>query len=156
MALDSLDLQLLDVLSRDGRASTQALCAHSGLSRSAVFHRVKRLEKDEVITGYHARIDRSKIGLEIRAFCNVSLQQHAASFLEEFELAIREFREIRSCFHIAGAFDYLLEVQVADMAAYHQFLSKRLAALSNIRKVESMFVMRDVVDVGAAPNAKKA
>ena len=68
------------------------------MSRSAVFHRVKRLERDGVIKGYCARLDRSKLGLEIRAFCNVSLQQHAAGFLEEFEAAIANFREVRSCF----------------------------------------------------------
>ena len=102
MQLDALDLRLLDALSEDGRASTQSLCDLTGLSRSAVFHRVKRLERDGVIKGYCARLDRSKLGLEIRAFCNVSLQQHAAGFLEEFEAAIANFREVRSCFHIAG------------------------------------------------------
>ena len=151
MQLDALDLCLLDALSEDGRASTQSLCDLTGLSRSAVFHRVKRLERDGVIKGYCARLDRSKLGLEIRAFCNVSLQQHAAGFLEEFEAAIANFREVRSCFHIAGAFDYLLEVQVVDMAGYHTFISQRLAALKNIGKVESMFVMRDVVDAPPAP-----
>lgn len=151
MTLDALDLQLLEILGADGRASAHALCEQTGLSRSAVFHRVKRLERDGVITGYHARMDRSKLGLEIRAFCNVSLQKHNAQFLEEFELAIAQFGEVRTCFHIAGAFDYLLEVQVQNMAAYHTFLSKRLAAVSNITKVESMFVMREVVDAPSAP-----
>jgi DNA-binding Lrp family transcriptional regulator len=124
----------------------------TGLSRSAVFNRVKRLEKEGVITGYHAHVDRTKLGVEIRAFCNVSLQQHAAEYLKEFEQAIGAFSEVRTCFHIAGSFDYLIEVQVRDMQAYHTFISERLAALANIGKVESMFVMNEVVET-RSPNA---
>jgi Lrp/AsnC family leucine-responsive transcriptional regulator len=111
-----------------------------------VFNRLKRLEEGGVIRNYGARIDRRKLGMEIHAFCNVQLKQHDARYLQEFEARIGDFKEVRSCFHIAGGFDYLLEVQVANMDAYHRFISQRLAAMDNIGQVQSSFVMSEVID----------
>lgn len=146
MTIDQLDRNLLSELATNGRASMQQLSQSTGLSRSAVFNRVKRLEKEGVITGYHAHVDRQKLGIQIRAFCNVSLQKHEAGYLQQFEKAIGSFEEVKTCFHIAGAFDYLLEVHAHNMNDYHVFISRRLAALDNIGKVESMFVMREVLE----------
>lgn len=146
MTIDQLDRRILSELASDGRASMHTLSQSTGLSRSAVFNRVRRLEREGVITGYHAHLDRQKLAIQIRAFCNVSLQKHSASYLEQFENAIGAFDEVKACFHIAGAFDYLLEVHSHNMEEYHGFISKRLAAMENIGKVESMFVMREVVE----------
>lgn len=145
-ALDAHDRRIIAHLSEDGRASMQTLSSETGLSRSAVFNRVRRLEHSGVIRGYAARLDRSKLGLTIRAFCDVNLKQHDATFLAQFEREIGDFKEVKSCFHIAGTFDYLLEVHVKDMAVYHNFISRRLAAMDNIGTVKSSFVMSEVLD----------
>tara|TARA_B100000963_G_C22527222_1_gene625903 strand:- start:549 stop:998 length:450 start_codon:yes stop_codon:yes gene_type:complete len=144
--LDILDRQLVELLQTNGRASMQELSNETGLSRSAVFTRVKRLEKDKIITGYAAQTNRRLLGLQIRAFCNVQLKQHDARFLKEFEANIGDFKEVQSCYHIAGSFDYLISVDVPDMDAYHQFISLRLAAMDNIGTVHSSFVMREVLE----------
>ena len=146
IALDAHDRRIIDHLRVDGRAAMQGLSELTGLSRSAVFNRLKRLEEGGVIRNYGARIDRRKLGMEIHAFCNVQLKQHDARYLQEFEARIGDFKEVRSCFHIAGGFDYLLEVQVANMDAYHRFISQRLAAMDNIGQVQSSFVMSEVID----------
>ena len=146
MSLDAHDHRLIDHLRTDGRASMQALSELTGLSRSAVFNRVKRLEESGVIRNYGARIDRKQLGLEIHAFCNVQLKQHDSRYLKEFEARIGDFPEVRACFHIAGGYDYLLEVQVRNMSAYHRFISERLAAMDNIGQVQSSFVMSDVLE----------
>jgi Lrp/AsnC family leucine-responsive transcriptional regulator len=144
--LDAHDLRIVDRLRTDGRASMQTLCDFTGLSRSAVFNRVRRLESEGVIRNYGARIDRRLLGLEIHAFCNVQLKQHDSRYLKEFEARIGDFTEVRACFHIAGGFDYLLEVQVKNMDAYHRFISERLAAMDNIGQVQSSFVMSEVIE----------
>lgn len=146
VTLDALDRALVHALRTDGRKSMQALGEETGLSRSAVFTRVRRLEADGLIQGYTARIDRRKLGLQIRAFCNVQLKQHDARYLTEFEARIGDFKEVHSCYHIAGSFDYLLAVFVADMDAYHDFISRKLAAMDNIGTVQSSFVMREVIE----------
>jgi DNA-binding Lrp family transcriptional regulator len=123
----------------------QDLSELTGLSRSAVFTRVKRLEDQGVITGYTVRLDRKKLGKEIHAYCNVSLKLHERELLEEFEGAIGRHREVRACYHLTGEFDYLVEVEVANMDAYHRFITQRLAAMPNIATVQSMFVMKDIL-----------
>ena len=144
--LDALDRQLVEALQRNGRASMQELSNETGLSRSAVFTRVRRLEHDGIITGYAAQTNRRALGLQIRAFCNVQLKQHDARFLKEFEARIGDFKEVQSCYHIAGAFDYLIAVDVSDMDAYHEFISRKLAAMDNIGTVQSSFVMSEVLE----------
>ena len=104
--MDALDHAILEHLKFDGRSSMQDLSELTGLSRSAVFTRVKRLEDQGVITGYTVRLDRKKLGKEIRAYCNVSLKLHERELLEEFEGEIGRHREVRACYHLTGAFDY--------------------------------------------------
>lgn len=143
--IDALDRTIVDHLAFDGRSSMQDLSELTGLSRSAVFARVKRLESDGVIQGYTVKLDRKKMGLEIRAFCSVNLKQHERALIDEFEHDIRGFREVKSCYHLTGSSDYMLEVQVVDMDSYHRFITQRLAAMDNIAQVKSMFVMNEII-----------
>lgn len=143
--IDALDRTIVDHLAFDGRSSMQDLSELTGLSRSAVFARVKRLESDGVIQGYTVRLDRKKMGLEIRALCSVNLKQHERALIDEFEHDICGFREVKACYHLTGNSDYMLEVQVADMDSYHKFITQRLAAMDNIAQVKSMFVMNEIL-----------
>ena len=97
--IDALDKTIVDHLRFDGRSSMQDLSELTGLSRSAVFARVKRLESDGVIQGYTVKLARRKMGLEIRAFCSVNLKLHERAALEDFEHSIGEFREVKACYH---------------------------------------------------------
>jgi Lrp/AsnC family leucine-responsive transcriptional regulator len=144
--IDALDKTIVEHLLFDGRSSMQDLSELTGLSRSAVFARVKRLESDGVIQGYTVKLDRRKMGLEIRAFCSVNLKLHERASLENFEHNIGGFREVKACYHLTGSSDYMLEVQVADMDAYHKFITHRLAAMDNISQVKSMFVMNEIIE----------
>ena len=83
--MDALDKTILEHLEFDGRSSMQDLSELSGLSRSAVFTRLKRMEDQGVIAGYTVRVNRKKLGMEIRAYCNVTLKLHERELLEEFE-----------------------------------------------------------------------
>ena len=104
------------------------------------------MEDRGIIAGYTVRVNRKKLGMEIRAYCNVTLKLHERELLEEFENNIGRHREVRSCYHLTGAFDYLVEVEVPNMDAYHRFITQRLAAMPNMT-VQSMFVMKDVMEM---------
>ena len=144
--LDALDRTIVEHLLFDGRSSMQDLSELTGLSRSAVFARVKRLESDGVIQGYSVKLDRRKMGFEIRAFCNVYLKLHERAALEDFEHNIGGFREVKSCYHLTGSSDYMIEVHVSDMDSYHKFITQRLAAMDNISQVKRMFVMNEILE----------
>lgn len=144
--IDVLDRTIVEHLEFDGRCSMQDLSDLTGLSRSAVFARVKRLESDGVIQRYTVKIDRKKVGLEIRAFCSVNLKLHERAALEEFEHDIGSYKEVKSCYHLTGSSDYMLDVQVSDMDHYHRFITRKIAAMDNIAQVKSMFVMNEILE----------
>ncbi len=142
--LDNTDSRILELLQQDARLTTKELASHLNLTTTPVYERIKRLERDGYIQKYVALVDKKKVGLRLLAFCNVSLKEHNAEFLVRFEEAVRSLPEVMECYHIAGLYDYLLKVVVKDMDAYQHFVAKKLAALENIGKVQSSFVMTEI------------
>lgn len=142
--LDATDRRILKMLQFDGKATIKEMANQLNMTNTPVFERVKRLERDGFIKQYTAILDRQKIGLQMVVFCTVSLKVHHADFLERFEQEVTCLEEVVECYHIAGMFDYLLKVVVRDMNVYRQFVSKKLAALENIGKVQSSFVMTEI------------
>ena len=144
MKLDAIDRQLLVELQNNCKQSLKEIAKKLNLSSTPIFERVKRLERNGLITAYRAEIDRYKIDLSVMAFCSVSLERHHTEYLVRFESDIQSLPEVLECYHIAGMFDYLLKVVTNDMNAYQEFVAKKLAGLPNIGRVQSSFVMNDV------------
>jgi len=149
--LDATDRRILKMLQLDGKVTIKEMAHQLNMTNTPVFERVKRLERDGFIKQYTAILDRQKIGLQMVVFCTVSLKVHHADFLERFEEEVTCLEEVMECYHIAGMFDYLLKVVVKDMDLYRQFVSKKLAALENIGKVQSSFVMTEIRHSTALP-----
>ena len=139
--LDAIDLQILDLLSKNGKLGNKEIAAVIGLSTTPTFERVKRLEKKGIIKGYVAILDKKKIGKGLKVFCQVSLKSHNAEIIDGFEAEIVHLSEVSACYHIAGDFDYSLFIEVADMDEYQQFLKQKLANIPNIANVQTAFVM---------------
>ncbi len=139
--LDTIDLQILDLLSKNGKLGNKEIAAVIGLSTTPTFERVKRLEKKGIIKGYIAILDKKKIGKGLKVFCQVSLKSHNAEIIDGFEAEIIHLSEVSACYHIAGDFDYSLFIEVADMDEYQQFLKQKLANIPNIANVQTAFVM---------------
>ncbi len=149
--LDATDRRILKMLQFDGKATIKEMANQLNMTNTPVFERVKRLERDGFIKQYTAILDRQKMGLQMVVFCTVSLKVHHAEFLERFEQEVTCLEEVVECYHIAGMFDYLLKVVIKDMDVYRQFVSKKLAALENIGKVQSSFVMTEIRHSTALP-----
>ncbi len=139
--LDAIDLQILDLLSKNGKLGNKEIAAVIGLSTTPTFERVKRLERKGIIKGYSAILDKKIIGKGLKVFCQVSLKSHNAEIIDGFEKEIVHLSEISACYHIAGDFDYSLFIEVADMDEYQQFLKQKLANIPNIANVQTAFVM---------------
>lgn len=144
MKLDETDLAILGLLQEDAYATHKEIAGKLNMTTTPIFERIKRMEREGVIRKYVALLDQRKVGLQLVAFCDVQLKEHSTPFLEKFEEEIRTIPEIQEVYHIAGMFDYLLKVVVKDMEAYQGFVAKKLAALDNIGRVQSAFVMKEI------------
>lgn len=142
--LDKLDKQLLTLLQHDAKLTLKDLSKALDLSTTPIFERIKKLEREGVISGYAAIVDRNKVGKRMVAYCNVSLEQHKKEYIKRFEGAVSELQEVVECYHVAGTFDYLLKVLVRNIEDYQIFVTEKLAALENIGKVQSSFVMDEI------------
>lgn len=142
IALDEIDALLLELLVANAKWNTKELAEKVGLSNTPTYERVKRLERLGVIKGYRAVLDSKKIGFNLLVLINVQLKSHAFNYLEEFEIEVVKLKEVETCYHIAGHFDYLLQVEITDMEEYSEFVKEKLSKIPHIATVQSSFVMR--------------
>ena len=147
--LDDIDKRLLSELQAEGRVTNVELAQRVGLTAPPCLRRVRGLEEDGVIRGYHADLDPSKLGFAITVFAMVSLKSQAESSLREFEEHMRGLPEVRECHNITGNVEYLLRVECADMASYKEFHTERLGALPHVRQITSHIVMGSPKDTRA-------
>lgn len=149
--MDQTDKKLISLLQVNGKLTMKELSSELGLSITPIYERLRRLEKNKTITGYHAHIDEKKVGLGLEIFCSVTLESHKSEFLQEFEKGITTFDEVLECYHLAGSFDFLLKVLVKDMNDYANFVNKKLAKLENIGLVHSHMVLKKIKQTRALP-----
>jgi Lrp/AsnC family leucine-responsive transcriptional regulator len=144
--LDAPDRVILDLLRRDGRATVAEMASATGLSASACSRRLRRLEDRGVVRGYRAIIDPQADGRGLTAFVAVRLVRHQREHIQRFQEGVRAIHEVVECHHVTGNFDYLLRVEVPDLAAYELFHADRLAALHNVGQVTTYISMTDFSD----------
>jgi DNA-binding Lrp family transcriptional regulator len=142
--LDPYDRQILSLLQSNAMLTTKEIAERINLTTTPVFERIRRLEKDGYINGYVALLDKGKLGKSLVAFCDVSLKEHSKDYLKQFEQEVARLEQVMECYHIAGMYDYLLKVVVENMEAYQSFIVNTLAALDNIGRVQSSFVMTEI------------
>ena len=139
--LDDISERILRELTRDGRLSNIALADRVGLSPSACLRRVQELERQGIISGYRAVLDRTKLGAGFVAYIGVGLNEHSKASQEAFERAISRAPEVRECHNITGTIEYLLRVECADIASYKAFHTDMLGALPHVNSITSYVVM---------------
>jgi len=144
MILDQTDKQLLHLLQNDSKQTNKALSNALGLSVTAVYERIKKLENNGVISDYVALIDKKIVQKSFVAFCHVKLIQHSQDYVMKFEREVRKLDEVLECYHISGDYDYLLKVLVADMEAFREFMVKKLTKIDHIGSTHSMFMISEV------------
>ncbi|PID71127.1 MAG: AsnC family transcriptional regulator [Flavobacteriales bacterium] len=149
--MDKIDKKILRLLQIDSKKTIKELAEIIGLTQTPVYERIKKLENEGLIKSYKAVVDREKTGLSLLVFCNVSLHKHQSKIIAQFESDILNFPEVIECYHVTGMYDYLLKIVIKDMAGYQEFVTKKLASLDTIRKVQSSFVMTEVKESAVLP-----
>ncbi len=137
--MDAMDGAILGALKENGRASASVIGKKVNLSVPAVLERIKKLTHAGVIEGYTVKVSRAKAGLGLLAFVFVRL--HGKESIQPFRSAAVQFACVLECHHMAGEYDYLLKVAVADTAALEQFLTGELKAVKGVAGTNTMIVL---------------
>ena len=147
--IDYISAKILRALSRDGRMSNLLLAEAVGLSPSACLRRVQELERSGVIKGYRARLDPDQTGRAYVVYVAVGLAEHTKAAQEGFERAMQAAPEVAECHNVAGAFEYILRVEAADLPSYKAFHTDVLGTVPHVRSITSYMGMGSPKDTRA-------
>ncbi|WP_409306470.1 Lrp/AsnC family transcriptional regulator [Pectobacterium sp. B1J-3] len=149
--LDKIDRSLLDLLQRDCTLSLQVLAESVNLTSTPCWKRLKRLEEEGYIRARVALLDNELLGLELTAFVLLKTQQHNSSWYQTFTSVVSEMPEVLSFYRMAGEYDYLMQVQVADMKSYDNFYKRLVNGIPGLVDVTSSFAMERIKHTTALP-----
>lgn len=149
MHFDQIDKKLLGLLQSDTKKTTKELSAKLNLSVTAVYERIKKMEREGIIKNYVALLDRNKIKKTFVVFCHIKLIQHTKDFVTTFESEVVKLTEVLECFHVSGDYDYILKVYVKDMDEYREFMITKLTSLQHIGSTHSSFMIGEVKNTTA-------
>jgi Lrp/AsnC family leucine-responsive transcriptional regulator len=144
MTLDAIDKKLLYLLQNDTKKTTKELSLKLHLSVTAVYERIKKLEREGIIDKYVVLLNRAKIEKGFVVFCHLKLIQHTKEFIDKFENEVIQLKEVLECHHVSGDYDYILKIVVKDMEAYRAFLVTKLTTLEHIGSTHSTFMISEV------------
>lgn len=146
--LDATDLRLVAALQDNARLTTGALAQMTHLSQSPCWRRIKRLEDDGVITGYHARLDRRTLGYGVMAFVLIAIDHQNEARSVEFREAVQAVPEVVLFHAISGPEDFLLVVVARDLDAYSDLLQRKLHRLPGVRQMRTHFSLQEFARPG--------
>ncbi len=144
MQFDSIDKKLLKFLQVDSKSTTKELSSKLNLSVTAVYERIKKLEREGVISKYVTLLNRNKVEKSFVVFCHIKLIQHKKDLISQFEDEVIKLKEVLECFHVSGDYDYILKICVKDMEEYREFMVTKLTDLKHIGSTHSSFMIGEV------------
>ena len=148
---DDIDQRLLAELQDEGRITNVDLAQRVGLTAPPCLRRVRALEQDGVIKGYHAELDAAKLGYTIMVFAMVSLKSQAEDALREFEEHVRGLPEVRECHMLNGEIDFILKVVAEDLQSFQEFLTGKLTPAPNVESVKTSLTIRTAKNEPGVP-----
>jgi Lrp/AsnC family leucine-responsive transcriptional regulator len=149
--LDRIDRRILKILQKEGRIPFTELGERVGLSTTPCTERVRRMERDGVITGYHARVSPEAVGAGLLVFVEISLAYKSGDIFEEFRRAALRLPNVLECHLVSGDFDYLIKARISEMASYRKLLGSTLLTLPHVRESKSYIVMEEVKETLELP-----
>ncbi|CAM2854342.1 MULTISPECIES: Lrp/AsnC family transcriptional regulator [Vibrio] len=139
--MDKFDERILLELKSDGKIANVTLAERIGLSASATLRRVQELERQGMIKGYRAVLDRTQMGVGFIAYVSVGLASHRRQAQLEFEQHVRFVDQVVECHNITGANEYLLRVETEDLTSYKKFHADVLGECAQVNAITTMVVM---------------
>jgi Lrp/AsnC family leucine-responsive transcriptional regulator len=147
--MDAIDIKILDHLQRNGRESWSSLAGATGLTGPAVADRVRKLQEQQIISGFAALLNASEVDLGMTAFIAVTLQapEHRGAFLER----ITSLQQVQECHHVTGEDDYLLKVRCSGTADLEQLITEQLKSLGGVLRTRTTIALRSEKDTPLLP-----
>lgn len=149
MKLDFIDKGILRELQEDCKQTHKALSLKLNLSVTAIYERIRKLEKNGVIKQYVALVDKEKVDLGLLVFCQIKLSKHIQENISSLEKEIALLDEVVECYHLSGEFDYILKVYVRDMDHFREFMVAKLTAIQHIGNSQTSFAIHEVKNATA-------
>ena len=149
--LDKFDLHILQELQNDGRLSNTELASRVGLSTAPCWRRVRALEEAGFIKGYHAELDRQKLGLGVLAFVRLDAERNTGDSTRALEEAIRRLPEVVSCHYISGTGTFELQVVTRDLESFSRLAREHLINLPHIKYLHTSFSLGEVKASSSLP-----
>ncbi|MCF2133147.1 MULTISPECIES: winged helix-turn-helix transcriptional regulator [Burkholderiaceae] len=143
-ALDKLDRKILNLLQADGRMAMKDLAERIGLSITPCIERVRRMERDGVITGYYARVNPAKLGAGLLVFVEITLDHKSGNMFGQFRREVERIAQVLECHLISGEFDYLIKARIGEMSDYRKLLGDILLQLPGAVQSKSYVVMEEI------------
>ncbi|HJV25425.1 MAG TPA: winged helix-turn-helix transcriptional regulator [Aromatoleum sp.] len=149
--LDRIDRRILDLLQKNGRLSMTELANKIGLSATPCTERVKRLERDGVITGYHARVSPQALGKNLLVFVEIKLSAKSGEVFDRVKKELLFVPEVMECHLVSGDFDYLVKARITEMGEYRRLLGNILLKLPSAAESRSYVVMEEIKETLYVP-----
>ena len=149
--LDEIDRKILAELQADGRMTNVELAKRVGISAPPCLRRVRALEEQGLIRGYHAEVNARELGFEVQVFAMVGLQSQAEADLKKFEARCRDWPLVRECHMLNGEVDFILKCVAPDLSTFQNFLTEQLTAADNVISVKTSLVIRCAKDEPGVP-----
>jgi Lrp/AsnC family transcriptional regulator len=141
--LDSTDVRILASLQADASRAIAEIAEDAHLSQNACWRRIRRMEDEGIIKKRVALLDAEKLGVGVTVFVSVRAGEHTEKWLETFTAAVRKIPEVVEFYRMAGDVDYLLKLQVANIAAYDR-VYKSLIRAAKLMDVSAAFAMEEM------------
>ncbi len=149
--LDTTDHRLLHLLQHNAKVTNAYLAQKTGLSMTAVFKRVRKLESNGFIKYYYAHVDQEKAGLGTPFFVQISLSSNSRESTETFLARIGELDEVVECHHTTGLSDFLLKIATRDLHSFQELITGEISKFDNIGRLNSIIVLSVMKDSRMVP-----
>ena len=150
--LDRVDRHILDLLQRDGRMSMTELADKVGLTVTPCIERVRRLEREGVITGYHARVSPDAMNAGLLVFVEISITHKSDRSFDDFRREIVNIPYVQECHLVSGDFDYMIKARIREISQYRSLLGDILLRLPGVTQTKSCIVMEEVKETLYIPS----
>ncbi|SUZ80180.1 uncharacterized protein METZ01_LOCUS33034 [marine metagenome] len=151
MKIDNIDRKILRMLQENSKITNAYLSKQIGLSPAPTLERVRKLEKKGIISGYHAQLNLSKIGLGVSTFVLVSLKEHNKKNINIFLDKINKVKNVIECHHITGTGDFILKVVSENIASYQKLMLDKVSEIEATDSLQSMVILSTFKDNKVMP-----
>ena len=152
ISLDATDRQILEMLQEDAKINIKEIAAKLNMTKTPIYERIKRLEKEGVIDKYVTLLDRKKLTSSIIVFLEGSLKVDKFEQADEFFEAVAATPEIVECYLMGGQNDFRLKVIAPVLDKYHDFYASKIATLPRVAQIKGSFVIKEIKHTTRLPH----